>query len=188
MLNFKLILGSKSPRRKELLKDSGFNFEIRTKETDESYPDNLDYSDVPTFIASKKAEALLDTLTNHEVLLCSDTVVVIDKEILGKPKDKNDAIEMLTKLSGKSHEVLTGVVIQSKTKKVTLNVCTKVTFKVLSDFEINHYIDHYKPFDKAGAYGIQEWIGYIGVKEIKGSYFNVVGLPTQEVYEALLKF
>lgn len=188
MLNYKLILGSKSPRRKELLKDSGFDFEIRTKETDESYPENIHYSNVPTFIAGKKAEALLENLATDEILLCSDTVVVIENEILGKPKDKKDAIGMLTKLSGKSHEVLTGVVLQSNTKKVTLNVSTQVTFKALTESEINYYIDNYKPFDKAGAYGIQEWIGYIGVKEIKGSYFNVVGLPTHEVYEALLKF
>lgn len=183
-----LVLGSKSPRRKELLEGLGFDFIIRTKDTDESYPSNLTTEEVPIYISNLKAEALLEELKENEILICSDTVVVIENEILGKPKDGNDAFQMLQKLSDKTHQVITGVVIQSKEKKVAFNVTTDVTFKQLSNEEINYYIENYQPFDKAGAYGIQEWIGYMGVKELKGSYFNVVGLPTHEVYEAILNF
>jgi len=188
MNSHKLILGSKSPRRKELLAGLGFEFEIRTKETDESYPESLAPRDVPSYIAEQKAFALIDELQENEVLICSDTVVVVENEILGKPENELEAKKMLQKLSNKTHQVITGVVLQSKKKKVAFSVITDVTFKQLSDNEIKYYVSNYKPLDKAGAYGIQEWIGYIGVISLKGSYFNVVGLPTHEVYEAIKNF
>ena len=186
--NKKLILGSKSPRRKELLESLGIPFTIRTKDTDESFPTSTPPFDVPLFIANKKANALKEEVANDEIILCADTVVIINNTILGKPIDENEAITMLQLLSGKTHDVITGVVIASKDKTVMFDVTTKVTFKTLDAEEIKHYVVNYKPFDKAGAYGIQEWIGFIGVTSITGSYFNVVGLPTHEVYEALKSF
>ncbi len=186
--NKTLILGSKSPRRKELLEGLGVDFIIRTKDTDESFPSSLPSSEVAQFIALKKAEALKNDLSLNEVVLCSDTVVIIDDRILGKPADVNDAKSMLKLLSGRTHKVITGVVITSINKTVVFDVTTNVTFKTLSDKEILFYIENFKPFDKAGGYGIQEWIGYIGVVSLEGSYFNVVGLPTHEVYQALLEF
>ena len=186
--NKKLILGSKSPRRKELLEGLGIPFTIRTKDTDESFPTSTPPFDVPLFIANKKANALKEEVANDEIILCADTVVIINNTILGKPIDENEAITMLQLLSGKTHDVITGVVIASKDKTVMFDVTTKVTFKTLDAEEIKQYIVNYKPFDKAGAYGIQEWIGFIGVTTITGSYFNVVGLPTYEVYEALKSF
>ena len=186
--NKKLILGSKSPRRKELLEGLGIPFTIRTKDTDESFPSSTLPFDVPLFIANKKAKALTEEAAMDEIILCADTVVIINNTILGKPTNENEAINMLQLLSGKTHDVITGVVIASKEKTITFDVATKVTFKTLDAEEIKHYISNYKPFDKAGAYGIQEWIGFIGVTTITGSYFNVVGLPTHEVYEALKSF
>lgn len=186
--NKKIILGSKSPRRKELLEDLGIPFTIRTKDTDESYPPTLLPSEIPIFIALKKAEALKDGLASNEIVLCADTVVIVNNTILGKPVDEADAVSMLQQLSGKTHDVITGVVLASSEKIISFDVTTKVTFKTLSTKEIDYYIEKYKPFDKAGAYGIQEWIGYMGVTSIKGSYFNVVGLPTHEVYQALNEF
>jgi len=186
--NKKLILGSKSPRRKELLEGLGIPFTIRTKDTDESFPSSTLPFDVPLFIANKKAKALTEEAAMDEIILCADTVVIINNTILGKPTNENEAVKMLQLLSGKTHDVITGVVIASKEKTITFDVATKVTFKTLDTGEIKHYISNYKPFDKAGAYGIQEWIGFIGVMTITGSYFNVVGLPTHEVYEALKSF
>ncbi len=186
--NKKLILGSKSPRRKELLEGLGIPFTIRTKDTDESFPSSTLPFDVPLFIANKKAKALTEEAAMDEIILCADTVVIINNTILGKPTNENEAINMLQLLSGKTHDVITGVVIASKEKTITFDVATKVTFKTLDTEEIKHYVVNYKPFDKAGAYGIQEWIGFIGVTTITGSYFNVVGLPTHEVYEALKSF
>ena len=183
-----LILGSKSPRRKELLEGLGIEFIIRTKDTDESFPASLPSAEVAKYIALKKADALLSELLSNEIVLCSDTVVIIDDLILGKPVDEKDAESMLKLLSGRTHQVITGVVIASLDKKTIFDVTTKVTFKNLSEEEIKYYITKYKPFDKAGGYGIQEWIGYIGVTSLQGSYFNVVGLPTQEVYKALSEF
>lgn len=185
---YKIILGSKSPRRKELLKELGFDFTIKTKDTDESYPSDFAESKVAEFIAQKKANALINEIKEDELLICSDTVVVINNEILGKPQDYNEAFSMLSKLSGNSHKVITGVVLANPLKKHSFSVTTEVTFKELSKDEIDFYINEYKPFDKAGAYGIQEWIGFIGVTELKGSYFNVVGLPTAEVYREIIKF
>lgn len=186
--NYNIVLGSKSPRRKELLAGLGFHFTIKTKETDESFPSDLNTDLVAEHIAKKKADALVMYLTKNELLICSDTVVIIEDEILGKPKSEKEAIEMLQKLSGKTHKVTTGVALFSSQKKHSFSVTTEVTFKRLSLEEIKFYVSHYKPFDKAGAYGIQEWIGYIGVTELNGSYFNVVGLPTAEVYKEILSF
>ena len=188
MITKKIILGSKSPRRKELLAGLGISFTIKTKDTDESYPENLSPIDVPVYIARKKSDALRDELKNDEVIICADTVVIIDNTILGKPRNEEEAKKMLQLLSGKTHFVTTGVVIASNSNTKSFHSTTEVTFKDLSEVEIDYYIKNYKPYDKAGSYGIQEWIGFIGVTSIKGSYFNVVGLPIQELYENLLNF
>ena len=181
----KLILGSKSPRRKELIEGINIPFEIRTKDTDERFPSDLPCIDVAEYIAKKKADALKADLLENEIILCADTVVIVDNKILGKPENFEDAKRMLLSLSNKTHQVVTGVVITSIVKESVFKVTTDVTFKELTNEEIEFYINNYHPFDKAGSYGIQEWIGYIGVKELKGSYFNVVGLPIQEVYSVL---
>jgi septum formation protein len=177
----KIILGSNSPRRKELLEDMGYSFQTRTIDTDESYSDSTKPIDVAKTIALKKSEALLGSLSNEELLICADTVVIVNDEVLGKPKNKLEAIQMLKNLSGKTHLVITAVTFSTKKETRVDQSITEVTFKKLNEDEINFYIETYKPFDKAGAYGIQEWIGYIGVTNIKGSYFNVVGLPTHLV-------
>jgi septum formation protein len=184
----KLILGSKSPRRQELLKALGFDFELRIKETDENFPKNLPVQEVAGFIAQKKSTALADTLQDDEVILCADTIVTIDDLILGKPENKEQAIKMLELLSGRAHEVITGVSITSLEMNVQFSVNTKVHFHPLSGTMISYYVENFSPFDKAGAYGIQEWIGHTAVKRIEGSYNNVVGLPTHETYQALLQF
>ncbi len=184
----KLILGSKSPRRKELLSSIGLQFEIRTKETDENYPETLPIEQVAEYIAQLKADDLIEDLKDDEILICADTTVQIDNIILGKPKDATEASKMLSLLSGRTHIVTTGVVIASNEIELSFSVNTEVTFKPLSMDEIEYYIKTYQPFDKAGSYGIQEWIGHIGIQKINGSYNNVVGLPTQEVYQALQKF
>jgi len=184
----KLILGSKSPRRKELLASIGIQFEIRTKETDENYPETLPIEQVAEYIAQLKADDLIEDIKDDEILLCADTTVQIDNILLGKPKDAVEASKMLSLLSGRTHVVTTGVVIASNEMELSFSVKTEVTFKPLSIDEIEYYIETYKPFDKAGSYGIQEWIGYIGIQKINGSYNNVVGLPTHEVYQALQKF
>jgi septum formation protein len=184
----KIILGSKSPRRKELLAQLGYTFEIRVKETDESFPNTISASEVAQFIAEKKADEMMTDISDDEVVICADTTVVIDEEILGKPADRAAAIEMLEKLSGREHEVITGVVVQSREKRLSFSITTTVSFKPLSGDEIRFYIDNYSPYDKAGSYGIQEWIGGAAIQWIRGSYNNVVGLPTHEVYAALKQF
>lgn len=184
-----IILGSNSPRRKELLQGLGIPFEVLVIQgIDESYPDTLPAEEIAEYIAVKKAKPY--EVKDGNIVLTADTVVVCDGEVMGKPKDEADAHRMLRKLSGKTHQVYTGVCITSPTLSdgpVSFSVCTDVTFKHLSDEEILHYIRQYKPFDKAGAYGIQEWIGYIGITGIKGSYYNVMGLPVQRIYEELKK-
>jgi septum formation protein len=184
----KLILGSKSPRRSELIGALGFEFTIRTKETDESYPADMSAKEVALFVAKKKADALRPTLNENEVLLCADTVVILNDRVLGKPKDMLEAKETIQQLSGKTHSVITGIVLQTTTKESAFSCETKVVFGELSEDEINRYIRHFKPFDKAGSYGIQEWIGHAFIERIEGSYNNVVGLPTHEVYKELQKF
>lgn len=184
----KLILGSKSPRRNELLNLLGYKFDVRVKETDESFPDTLDCNEVAIHIAKNKAIALMDEISENEILICADTIVVLDKKILGKPINREEAIVMLMDLSGQEHKVITGVVVATKKEQVKFSVTTKVVFHPITLEEITYYVDNFKPFDKAGSYGIQEWIGCIAIKSIEGSYNNVVGLPTHEVYQVLKKY
>lgn len=182
-----LILSSNSPRRKELLQGLGVPFDVLViKGIDESYPDTLLAAEVAEYIAQKKAVPYRDNLIGTDnIVLTADTVVVCGNDIMGKPTDEQDAFRMLRKLSGKTHQVYTGVCLTTTAMQKHFTVCTDVTFKELSDDEIWHYIRTYKPMDKAGAYGIQEWIGYIGITGIKGSYYNVMGLPVQRIYEEL---
>lgn len=180
----KIILASNSPRRKELLGGLGVDFEVKVlKGVDESYPESLPVADVAEYIAAEKAAAY--TVKDDELLITADTVVIVGRDILGKPADAADACGMLRELSGKTHQVVTGVCLTTSKEQRRFSVTTDVTFKQLSDAEINHYVDKYKPYDKAGAYGIQEWIGYIGVTALNGSYYNVMGFPVQRVYEEL---
>lgn len=180
----KIILASNSPRRKELLKGLDIDFEVRVlKGIDESYPSDLPTVEIAEYISGKKASAY--SISDDEVLITADTIVVLGDEVMGKPKDEEDAKKMLRHLSGKTHQVITGCCIKTTSKEKHFSVTTNVTFKELSDYEIDYYVKNYKPFDKAGSYGIQEWIGYIGVTGLEGSYFNVVGFPVQRVYEAL---
>ena len=183
---YKLILASNSPRRKELLAGLGLPFEVRVLQgIDESYPDSLPVSEVALYIAGKKADAYRAVVKADELIITADTVVIVGDEILGKPVDEADAVRMLRLLSGRTHQVTTGVCLLTATSEHRFAVTTDVTFKSLSDEEINYYVDTYKPFDKAGAYGIQEWIGYVGVTCLHGSYYNVMGLPVQRIYEVL---
>lgn len=185
---YQLILASKSPRRQYLLKELGLDFEVRTKEVDESFPSGLKAQDIPLYLCEKKANAFDEELNDNTVVITADTIVWIDGQVLNKPKNFDDAVRMLRLLSGKMHEVYTGVCLKSKHKMKSFYALTKVYFKTLSQQEIEFYINNYNPFDKAGAYGAQEWIGYIAVEKIEGSYFNVMGLPVKELYEELLKF
>lgn len=182
----RIVLASNSPRRRELLAGLGFPFEVRVVDgIDESYPDDLPVSEVALFIAGQKAAAYRQAITEDELIITADTVVIVGDEILGKPVDEADAIRMLRELSGRTHQVTTGVCLLSKETESRFAVTTDVTFKALTDNEIQYYVSHYKPFDKAGAYGIQEWIGYIGVTGLHGSYYNVMGLPVQRIYSEL---
>lgn len=182
----KLYLASKSPRRQELLKMMQLDFELLLNEADESYPDYLQLDKVPEYIAEKKAEGV--NIPDDAILITADTIVLLGNEILGKPKDEGDAIAMLKKLSGERHLVITGVCIRSKDKQVTFKDITEVFFKNLNGEQIQYYVEQYKPLDKAGSYGIQEWIGLIGIERINGSYTNVVGLPTEKLYTLLAEF
>lgn len=178
---YHIVLASNSPRRRELLTGLGVDFEVRVLPgIDESYPATLSADQVAQFIATKKAGAY--TVANNELLITADTVVIVGDAVLGKPHDADDARRMLHAISGRTHQVVTGVCLKTASREHSFSVTTDVTFKVLTDDEIDYYITHYKPFDKAGAYGIQEWIGYIGVTGICGSYFNVMGLPVQRIY------
>lgn len=186
--NKKLILASQSPRRRELLKGLGIDFEVRTKDTNEDFPEELDPSEVAGFLSEKKATAFAQEIGTEDLVLTSDTVVILDGRILGKPVDKDVAFEMLSRLSGKTHLVTTAITFLAIDKKLTLSDTAKVHFKELSEQEIDFYISNFRPFDKAGGYGIQEWIGFIGVEKIEGSYFTVMGLPIHLVYDVLKKF
>lgn len=183
-----LILGSKSPRRKELLEGLGIQFETRTKEVEETFSSEINPYKVAEFLAEKKASSFVNELNQDDIVITSDTIVLCEGEILGKPKNVEDAFRMLTKLSGKSHEVITGVCLKSLNKTISFSDTTKVWFNPLSTDEINYYISNYKPYDKAGSYGIQEWIGYIGISKIEGTYFNVMGLPVNLLYKRLYEF
>ena len=182
-----IILASKSPRRKELLELLDLNFTVEVPEVDEVFPESLDVTKVAEYLANLKADAFTNIPTDT-VVITADTVVILDEQILGKPKNKTEATKMLHSLSNRSHKVMTGVCIKSKDKTVSFSNTTKVFFKELSFSEIEHYIENYKPFDKAGSYGIQEWIGAIGITKIEGSYFNVVGLPIHELNKQLANF
>lgn len=186
--DYQIILASQSPRRHEMLKELGLIFEIRTKEVEEVYPEGLESEKIPVYLAELKAKAFEEDLGSNELVITADTIVCVDEWILGKPKDRDDAVKMLNALSNRSHQVISGVCLMSKEKKVSFSTVTNVHFKALSDEEIDYYIDNYEPYDKAGAYGIQEWIGFIGIDGIEGSYFNVVGLPIQHLYQELSKF
>ena len=185
--NYKLILASASPRRQRLMKDAGFTFEVRLKNVEEKYPQELHWENVPEYLSKVKASAFREELKADEVLITADTVVCIHDRILGKPADRKEAISMLQELSGNRHLVVTGVSVTTRTEQLSFSSRTDVFFKRLSNEEIEFYVDTYKPFDKAGAYGIQEWIGYIGIERIEGSFYNVMGLPIQKLYETLRK-
>lgn len=183
--NYKVILASGSPRRQQFFKDLDLDFEIRLKEIEEVYPDNLQGVEITNYLAELKAKAFDGEIAENEILITSDTIVWLNKKALGKPKDYSDAIIILKSLSNTTHEVITSVCFKTKWKTETLFDVTKVTFNTLSDDAIHYYLENYKPFDKAGAYGIQDWIGLIGIFKIEGSYTNVVGLPTNLVYHYL---
>ena len=184
MAKYKVILSSNSPRRKELFAGLGIDFEVRViSGIDESYPSDIPLKDVPQYIAKEKAAAY--DIATDELVVTADTVVIVDNEILGKPVDEDEARKMLRKLSGRSHEVITGVCLTTCELQRSFAVTSEVTFKKLSEEEIEYYVRNYHPLDKAGAYGIQEWIGYIGVTSLYGSYFNVMGMPVRRIYEEL---
>ncbi|MGQ0828303.1 MAG: Maf-like protein [Bacteroidota bacterium] len=185
---YRLILASKSPRRQYLLKELGLNFDVHIKEVDEIFPDNLKAQEISLYLSRKKAEAFSEALSDNTIVITADTIVWIENQVLNKPENFEDAVRMLKLLSGKVHEVYTGVCLKSKTKTRAFYSLTKVYFKTLSQQEIEYYINNFNPYDKAGAYGAQEWIGYIAIEKIEGSYFNVMGLPVRELYEELLKF
>jgi septum formation protein len=184
-LTHRLILGSKSPRRQELIKGLGFEYEVRTLDTDESYPESLKPQEIASYLAEIKAKALLDTLTENELLLTSDTVVITKDKVLGKPVDKEAAKKMLETLSGNTHQVITGVYLATLASSYTFYVTTEVSFIPIESWEIDYYVEKYIPLDKAGSYGIQEWIGYIGIEKMNGSYYNVMGLPTAELWKVM---
>lgn len=185
----RLILASGSPRRRELLGELGLEFTLgQIKDYDETYPASLKYDEIPAYIAEQKSVHYKGELEPNDVLITSDTIVAIDGDILGKPKDKTEAIKMLRELSGRTHHVVTGLCIRSTQKTVTISDTCEVTFDILSDEDIEYYIDNFKPFDKAGAYGIQEWIGLSNIKSITGSVYTVIGLPVQKLYKALMLF
>lgn len=184
---YKIILASGSPRRQQFLKDLDLDFEIRLKDIEETYPDTLQGFEITNYLAELKANAFKEDLKEKELLITSDTIVWLDNKALGKPKDYNDAFAILKSLSNETHEVITSVCFKTTEQTDTIFDITKVTFTSLSEEDIRYYLDNFKPFDKAGAYGIQEWIGLIGISRIDGSYTNVVGLPTEKVFQYLCK-
>ena len=183
----RIILASQSPRRKQLLEWAEIDFEIIVKPTAEIYPDDLEVEQIPVYIAREKAFAVKNELKNDSIIIAADTVVVINDKIIGKPVNRNDAIKILSELSGKKHLVITGVVIINDTKEISFADITEVWFHKLTREQIEFYVDKYKPFDKAGAYAIQEWIGVVGIKKINGDFYNVMGLPISRVVQELSK-
>ena len=185
---YRIVLASNSPRRKELLSGLGIQYEVKTlPDIDESYPEGLDGMEIPAFIARSKADAYRSVMQPDELIITADTIVWLDGKVMGKPRDAEEAREMLRALSGQTHQVITGVCLTTPTYQKAFATLTDVTFATLSDEEITYYVDRYSPMDKAGSYGIQEWIGFIGVESISGSYFNVMGLPIQRLYTELKK-
>lgn len=186
MTDYKLILASNSPRRRELLAGLDLDFEVRVLPgIDEGYPAELQGGDIPLYIAKEKAQAYVAQLQPDELLITADTIVWLNGQVLEKPVDEADAVRMLRQLSGNTHQVFTGVCLTTRERQVAFSCCTDVTFSRLTDDEITHYVRRYRPFDKAGSYGVQEWIGYVGVESINGSFYNVMGLPVQRLYTAL---
>lgn len=185
--NYNIILASGSPRRQQFMRELDLNFEIRLSDVEEVYPDTLQGAEITDFLAKLKASALTDTLKENDILITSDTIVWHENKALGKPKDQDDALQMLMSLSGKTHEVITSVCIKTIAGTDTFNETTKVTFNTLTEDEVKYYLNNYKPYDKAGAYGIQEWIGLVAIAKVEGSYVNVVGLPVDKVYQHLKK-
>jgi len=185
---YSIILASKSPRRQELLRDLGLKFSVQWMDVPEVFPEGLEMTEVPVYLAELKAEAFRPILKPNQLVITADTIVWLDGQVLNKPTDYADGFRMLRGLSGKKHQVITGVCLLSTEKKVSFYASTDVWFKELSDEEIQYYLENYHPYDKAGAYGIQEWIGYIGIYHIEGSFFNVMGLPVQSLYEHLKVF
>jgi len=187
--SYHVLLASKSPRRRQLLKDMGIDFEMISKETDERFPQELIPEEVASYLSKKKSDAFPEAeMPDNYLLITADTIVVAENAILNKADNYQQARQMLQSLSGKTHRVITGITLRSREKTISFSAQSEVSFKKLSQDEIDWYIQNYHPFDKAGAYGIQEWIGYIGVTSIKGSFYNVMGLPTHRLYEALIKF
>nr|WP_229114698.1 Maf-like protein [Bacteroides intestinalis] len=185
---YKVILASNSPRRKELLAGLGVDYEVRTlPDVDESYPETLQGADIPLYIAKEKADAYVAMMQSGELMITADTIVWLDGKVLGKPRDREDALQMLRTMSGRTHEVFTGVCITTTDWQRSFTAQTEVRFATLSEEEIAYYVDNFQPMDKAGAYGVQEWIGFIGVENISGSYYNIMGLPVQKLYRELLK-
>ena len=185
---YKVILASNSPRRKELLAGLGVDYEVRTlPDVDESYPETLQGADIPLYIAKEKADAYVAMMQPGELMITADTIVWLDGKVLGKPQDKEDALQMVRTMSGRTHEVFTGVCITTTDWQRSFTAQTEVRFATLSEEEIAYYVDNFQPMDKAGAYGVQEWIGFIGVENISGSYYNIMGLPVQKLYRELLK-
>ena len=188
LTNYSIILASGSPRRQQFFKDLDLDFEIRLKDVEEIYPPELKAEEITNYLAELKANAFEGELDDNEILITSDTIVWHNDKALGKPKDKEDAFVILKSLSNATHEVITSVCFKTKNKTELISEITKVTFNPLTDAVIDYYLEHYKPYDKAGAYGIQEWFGYVGVSKIEGSYTNVMGLPTDKVFEYLNNF
>lgn len=183
---YKVILASNSPRRKELLAGLGVDYEVRTlPDVDESYPEILQGADIPLYIAKEKADAYVAMMQPGELMITADTIVWLDGKVLGKPRDREDALQMLRTMSGRTHEVFTGVCITTTDWQRSFTAQTEVRFATLSEEEIAYYVDNFQPMDKAGAYGVQEWIGFIGVENISGSYYNIMGLPVQRIYNEL---
>lgn len=185
---YEIILASKSPRRQQLLADLGLKFIVQSMDIPEDFPEGLGMTEVPVYLAELKAEAFRPLLKDNQLVITADTIVWLDGQVMNKPVGYADGFRMLKELSGNKHQVLTGVCLLSTQKKVSFYALTDVWFKQLSDEEIHYYLENYSPYDKAGAYGIQEWIGYIGIHRIEGSFFNVMGLPVQSLYEHLRAF
>ena len=185
---YKVILASGSPRRRELMAGLGVNYEVRIlPDVDESYPATLQGEEIPLYIAKEKADAYIPMMQPDELIITADTIVWLEGKVLGKPRDREDALQMLRTMSGRTHEVFTGVCITTTDWQRSFTAQTEVRFATLSEDEIIYYVDNFKPMDKAGAYGVQEWIGFIGVENISGSYYNIMGLPVQKLYRELLK-
>lgn len=187
LFSYTIVLNSRSPRRKQLLEQMGFNVRLVKTDISETYPPNLTMEEIPVYLAEKKANAYKEVLGEKEILLCSDTIVFIDGKVLGKPQNKEQAIYMLKNLSNKKHYVISGCYLKNKTKALSFYEKTAVFFKNLSLQDIDYYVENYKPMDKAGSYGIQEWIGMIGIEKIDGNFYNVMGLPTVSLFENIQK-